>query len=83
MVETEPRFRPAWVKAAWVAKELGDIDRAVACLEAALQLDPADPHALMYLADTLNNRKQWHRAVELYQQAIALDKCVAVSAIGD
>lgn len=74
VVEQEPQFRPAWVKAAWVAKELGDIDRAVACLEAALRLDPDDPHALMYLADTLNNRKQWQRAVELYTRAIALDK---------
>lgn len=63
-------------QAAYLSRELGDIDSTTMYLSRAIELNPRDPQALMYLGDTLNDRKQFSRAVALYKRAVKLDRCV-------
>jgi tetratricopeptide (TPR) repeat protein len=42
-------------------------------LEKAIDLDPTNPNAYGYLAESYNNVKRWPEAVELYKKAIAIE----------
>lgn len=69
-----PRLDQALVKLAFIANEQGDAPATVSLLTRALALSPPgqprDPSLLEYLADTLNNLKQFAKAVELYREAL-------------
>jgi len=71
-LEIQPDFREAHVKAASVLRDMNRPLEVAVHLRKAIELEPGNPNAYMYLGDTLNNLKQWKEAVQVYKKAVTI-----------
>jgi tetratricopeptide (TPR) repeat protein len=62
-------FRPCHIKLASIYKDLEDFSNVQKYLHLAIKLDPNNPDAYTYLADTLNNFKFFEQAINMYIEA--------------
>ena len=69
----EPREASAYAADAWLWAEAGDLPRAQARLQQALDLDPHNALALVQLAQVYETMHRPDRAVVLYERALAQD----------
>lgn len=71
----EPRAKAtALCRAAHVLQEnMGAPDRAIECLEKALEVAPTDPAALLQLEQVLIARERWERVIEISERLADLD----------
>jgi Tfp pilus assembly protein PilF len=69
----EPRLAAAYAEDGWLWHQAGDLPRAQARLQQALELDPHDIRALTELASVYEDLHRPERAVVLYERVLALD----------
>ncbi|HLJ98127.1 MAG TPA: tetratricopeptide repeat protein [Gemmataceae bacterium] len=69
----EPRLAAAYAEDGWLWHQTGDLPRARARLEQALELDPHEPHALVELALVYEAMQRPDRAVVLYERILERD----------
>lgn len=62
--------RECHLKLAQLHRDIGNIKEVQLHLHAAIKLDPTRPDAYNYLADTLNNLKQFKMALDMYDKAL-------------
>lgn len=60
------------VKAAAIHRDLNNFEALQVHLLSAIELEPASPEAYMYLADSLNNRKHFKAAIDMYKRALSV-----------
>jgi tetratricopeptide (TPR) repeat protein len=66
----EPRLAAAYAEDGWLLHLAGDLPRAQARLQQALQLDPHEPRALIELALVYEAMQRPERAVVLYERVL-------------
>jgi predicted O-linked N-acetylglucosamine transferase (SPINDLY family) len=71
-LEIQPDFREAHIKAASVLRDMNRPLEVAMHLRKAIELEPGNPNAYMYLGDTLNNLKQWKEAIQVYKKAVTI-----------
>lgn len=64
-------FRPCHIKMASVYRDIEDMDNAQKHLLKAIDMEPKNADAFSYLAQILNNMKQFNKSIEYYKAAIA------------
>jgi protein O-GlcNAc transferase len=64
--------RDCYLKLAQLSRDKGDLNDVQRSLHRAIELDPSRPDAYMYLAETLNNLKQFRMAIETYDKALSI-----------
>jgi Flp pilus assembly protein TadD len=69
----QPRLAAAYALDGWLWHQSGDLPRAQARLQQALELDPHDVTALTELALVYEDLHRPERAVVLYERVLALD----------
>jgi Tfp pilus assembly protein PilF len=69
----QPRLAAAYTLDGWLWHQTGDLPRAQARLQQALELDPHDIRALTELASVYEDLHRPERAVVLYERILALD----------
>jgi Tfp pilus assembly protein PilF len=69
----QPRLAAAYTLDGWLWHQTGDLPRAQARLQQALELDPHDIRALTELALVYEDLHRPERAVVLYERILALD----------
>lgn len=69
----EPKLEQAWVKAAWVAKQRGQLQQCAGYLSRAIAAAPVPrPETLGYFAEALNALKRFEDAAGQYERAVGL-----------
>lgn len=66
------KYRPCVIKLASIYRDMENHIETQRLLLLAIKLDPKQPDAYSYLADTYNNLKQFSLAIEYYQKALAI-----------
>jgi Tfp pilus assembly protein PilF len=66
----EPRLAAAYAEDGWLLHQAGDLPRAQARLQQALELDPHEPRALVELALVYEAMQRPDRAVALYERVL-------------
>jgi tetratricopeptide (TPR) repeat protein len=66
----EPQLAAAYAEDGWLWHQFGDLPRAQARLQQAVELDPKEPHALIELARVYEAMQRPDRAVDLYEQVL-------------
>jgi tetratricopeptide (TPR) repeat protein len=66
----EPRLAAAYAEDGWLWHEAGDLPRALARLQQALELDPHEPRALVELALVYEAMQRPDRAAALYERVL-------------
>lgn len=66
----QPRLALAYAADGWLWHQTGDLPRAQARLQQALELDPHEPHALTEMGTVFEEMHRPDRAVVLYEQAL-------------
>jgi Flp pilus assembly protein TadD len=69
----EPKLADAYALDGWLWHQYGDLPRAQARLQQAVELDPANPRALTELGVVYEAIQRPDRALVLYQRALAQD----------
>ncbi len=69
----QPRLATAYAADGWLWHQAGDLPRAQARLQQALELDPHEPHALTEMGRVFEDMQRPDRAVALYEQALELN----------
>jgi tetratricopeptide (TPR) repeat protein len=69
-ITREPKLATAYAEDGWLWHECGDLPRAQARLQQALELDPHDNRALTELARVYEAMQRPDRAVVLYERAL-------------
>lgn len=69
----EPARAAAYADDGWLAHQGGDLPRAQARLQQALELDPHDPRALTELAQVYEEMQRPDRALVLYERVLERD----------
>jgi tetratricopeptide (TPR) repeat protein len=69
----QPRLAAAYALDGWLWHQSGDLPRAQARLQQALELDPHDVRALTELGSVYEDLHRPERAVVLYERVLALD----------
>lgn len=68
----EPRLADPYVLDGWLWNQAGNLPRAHARLQQAVQLDPSNPRALNELAQTYESMSYPDRALVLYERSLAV-----------
>jgi Flp pilus assembly protein TadD len=69
----EPRLAAAYAEDGWLWHQTGDLPRAQARLQQALELDPHEPRALVELALVYEAMQRADRAAALYERVLERD----------
>src|SRR5216683_1341086 len=69
----EPRLAAAYAEDGWLWQQAGDLPRAQARLQQALELDPHEPRALVELALVYEAMQRPDRAAALYERVLERD----------
>src|SRR5207253_4981700 len=69
----EPRLAAAYAEDGWLWRQAGDLPRAQARLQQALELDPHEPRALVELALVYEAMQRPDRAAALYERVLERD----------
>jgi tetratricopeptide (TPR) repeat protein len=69
----EPRLAAAYAEDGWLWHQYGDLPRAQARLQQALELDPHEPRALVELALVYEAMQRPDRAAALYERVLERD----------
>jgi tetratricopeptide (TPR) repeat protein len=69
----EPRLAAAYAEDGWLWHQAGDLPRAQARLQQALELDPHEPRALVELALVYEAMQRPDRAAALYERVLERD----------
>lgn len=69
-IEREPRLAAAYAEDGWLLRQAGDLPRAQARLQQALELDAHDPRALTELALVYETLNRPDRALVLYERLL-------------
>jgi len=67
----EPRLAAAYAEDGWLWRQAGDLPRAQARLQQALELDPHNERALVELGILYETMERPERAVALYERVLA------------
>lgn len=73
-LEREPKLAAAHAEEGWLLHQAGDLPRAQACLQHALELDPNNVSALTELALVYEELQRPDRAVVLYERVLERDR---------
>lgn len=66
----EPKMASAYAVDGWLLHQTGDLPRAQARLQQALELDPHEPRALVELGSVYEAMQRPERAIALYEKAL-------------
>lgn len=72
-LKKEPNLASAHAEYGWLLHQMGDLPRAQARLQQALELDPHDPRALTEMALVYESLQRPDRAVVLYERILERD----------
>ncbi len=83
-LESDPGYSYAWSSRAAISVRLGDLNQAIVQTIKAVDLDPSNGTAAYNLAYALEDKNDYHQAVEWYLKAIKADSSLipAYSALG-
>lgn len=69
-LKLQPRLAIAYAADGWLWHRAGDLPRAQARLQQALELDPHEPHALAEMGEVYEEMQRPDRAVALYEKVL-------------
>jgi tetratricopeptide (TPR) repeat protein len=83
-LESDPGYSFAWSSLAAISVKQGDLNKAIVQTIKAVELDPSNGSAAYNLAYALEDKNDFHQAVEWYSKAIKADSALlpAYSALG-
>ena len=83
-MESDPDYSYIWSSLAAISYKQGDLNKAILQTVKSLDLDPLNHEAAYNLAFALEDKKDYHQAIEWYSKAIKADSTLvpAYSALG-